>query len=173
MGPFPRITGFVQHDVNLLRWLVPRQRRIHMTNGGWGAKPARTSLVLDCRRIRAVAYAPPSDTGIKVRFGTSTSGSKSRTTRSIRLWPTAPRSVSSCGWNQIGDKAHYSEGYSGSAKTITGAPQIPHFIVALRRDLSGRSTPGTYIRRSAIVLTLEFSTARAKMASGSVATTQA
>ncbi len=63
---FPQITGFVQHDVTLLRLARP-QRRIH-DKRGWGRATDKSwsSIVVGYARLGVRPHS--SDTGIKVRF---------------------------------------------------------------------------------------------------------
>lgn len=67
-GPFPQITGFVQHDVNTAPVATFPPNVESLTKGAWGKSTTGSwsSIVIGYAQS---AYAPPSDTGVKTLFG--------------------------------------------------------------------------------------------------------
>lgn len=129
-GPFPQITGFVQHDVNTAAVGKFPANVESITNGAWGKATDKSwsSLVVGYAQS---AYAPPTDAGIKVRFGvdvrlqeqndsldpTLADGSKI----GVVVWD---------GAKEIGTLT--MRAIPEGAKTITELLRTPHFIVAHR-----------------------------------------
>lgn len=67
-GPFPQITGFVQHDVPTNPLATFPDSVESLTNGAWGKDPKMSwsSIVVGYAQS---AYVPPTDTGVRSRFG--------------------------------------------------------------------------------------------------------
>lgn len=67
-GPFPQITGFVQHDVPTNPLATFPDSVESLTNGAWGKDPKLpwSSIVVGYAQS---AYVPPTDTGVRSRFG--------------------------------------------------------------------------------------------------------
>lgn len=67
-GPFPQITGFVQHDVPTNPLATFPDSVESLTNGAWGKDTNRpwSSIVVGYAQS---AYVPPTDTGVRSRFG--------------------------------------------------------------------------------------------------------
>ena len=67
-GPFPQITGFVQHDVPTNPLATFPDNVESFTNGAWGKDPKLpwSSIVVGYAQS---AYVPPTDTGVRSRFG--------------------------------------------------------------------------------------------------------
>ena len=67
-GPFPQITGFVQHDIAALPVATFPPNVESLTNGAWGkdSKLPWSSIVVGYAQS---AYVPPTDTGVRSRFG--------------------------------------------------------------------------------------------------------
>lgn len=67
-GPFPQITGFVQHDVPTNPLATFPDSVESLTNGAWGKATDApwSSIVVGYAQS---AYVPPTDTGVRSRFG--------------------------------------------------------------------------------------------------------
>jgi hypothetical protein len=67
-GPFPQITGFVQHDIAALPVATFPPNVESLTNGAWGkdTKLSWSSIVVGYAQS---PYVPPTETGVKTLFG--------------------------------------------------------------------------------------------------------
>ena len=129
-GPFPQITGFVQHDIAALPVATFPPNVESLTNGAWGkdSKLSWSSIVVGYAQS---PYVPPTETGVKTLFGvdvqlqaetgtldpTLADGSGVRVT----VWDGARETPTStmCA-------------IPGGAKTIAELLSTPHFIVGHR-----------------------------------------
>lgn len=129
-GPFPQLTGFVQHDVktNPVATFPPNVESV--TNGSWGklTTDSWSSIVVGYAQS---AYVPPSETGVCARFGidvqlqeqtgtldpTFADGSGVRVT----VWDGARETPTST-----------MRAIPEGAKTIAELLSTPHFIVGHR-----------------------------------------
>ena len=129
-GPFPQITGFVQHDTATNPLATFPANVESVTNGSWGKADNNpwSSIVVGYAQS---AYTPPSNTGVCARFGvdvrlqeqndslnpTLADGSKI----GVVVWD---------GTREIGTLT--MRAIPEGAKTITELLRTPHFIVAHR-----------------------------------------
>jgi hypothetical protein len=162
-GPFPQITGFVQHDIAALPVATFPPNVESLTNGAWGkdSKLSWSSIVVGYAQS---PYVPPTETGVKTLFGvdvqlqaetgtldpTLADGSGVRVT----VWDGARETPTST-----------MRAIPGGAKTIAELLSTPHFIVGHRG--SSQSWPEhTEIGYTQAVdyhaHALEFSAARSK-----------
>lgn len=162
-GPFPQITGFVQHDIAALPVATFPPNVESLTNGAWGkdTKLSWSSIVVGYAQS---PYVPPTETGVKTLFGVDVQlqeqtgsldpsladGSGVRVT----VWDGARETPTST-----------MRAIPGGAKTIAELLSTPHFIVGHRG--SSQSWPEhTEIGYTQAVdyhaHALEFSAARSK-----------
>lgn len=162
-GPFPQITGFVQHDIAALPVATFPPNVESLTNGAWGkdSKLPWSSIVVGYAQS---PYVPPTETGVKTLFGVDVQlqeqtgsldpsladGSGVRVT----VWDGARETPTST-----------MRAIPGGAKTIAELLSTPHFIVGHRG--SSQSWPEhTEIGYTQAVdyhaHALEFSAARSK-----------
>lgn len=162
-GPFPQITGFVQHDIAALPVATFPPNVESLTNGAWGkdTKLSWSSIVVGYAQS---PYVPPTETGVKTLFGVDVQlqeqtgsldpsladGSGVRVT----VWDGARETPTST-----------MRAIPGGAKTIAELLSMPHFIVGHRG--SSQSWPEhTEIGYTQAVdyhaHALEFSAARSK-----------
>lgn len=162
-GPFPQITGFVQHDIAALPVATFPPNVESLTNGAWGkdTKLSWSSIVVGYAQS---PYVPPTETGVKTLFGIDVQlqeqtgsldpsladGSGVRVT----VWDGARETPTST-----------MRAIPGGAKTIAELLSTPHFIVGHRG--SSQSWPEhTEIGYTQAVdyhaHALEFSAARSK-----------
>lgn len=162
-GPFPQITGFVQHDIAALPVATFPPNVESLTNGAWGkdSKLSWSSIVVGYAQT---PYVPPTETGVKTLFGVDVQlqeqtgsldpsladGSGVRVT----VWDGARETPTST-----------MRAIPGGAKTISELLSTPHFIVGHRG--SSQSWPEhTEIGYTQAVdyhaHALEFSAARSK-----------
>lgn len=162
-GPFPQITGFVQHDIAALPVATFPPNVESLTNGAWGkdTKLSWSSIVVGYAQS---PYVPPTETGVKTLFGVDVQlqeqtgsldpsladGSGVRVT----VWDGAQETPTST-----------MRAIPGGAKTIAELLSTPHFIVGHRG--SSQSWPEhTEIGYTQAVdyhaHALEFSAARSK-----------
>ena len=162
-GPFPQITGFVQHDIAALPVATFPPNVESLTNGAWGkdSKLSWSSIVVGYAQS---PYVPPTETGVKNLFGVDVQlqeqtgsldpsladGSGVRVT----VWDGARETPTST-----------MRAIPGGAKTIAELLSTPHFIVGHRG--SSQSWPEhTEIGYTQAVdyhaHALEFSAARSK-----------
>lgn len=129
-GPFPQITGFVQHDIAALPVATFPPNVESLTNGAWGkdSKLSWSSIVVGYAQS---PYVPPTETGVKTLFGvdvqlqaetgtldpTLADGSGVRVT----VWDGARETPTST-----------MRAIPGGAKTIAELLSTPHFIVGHR-----------------------------------------
>ena len=129
-GPFPQVTGFVQHDAATNPVATFPSNVETLTNGAWGkaTNAPWSSIVIGYAQS---AYAPPNVPGVKSLFGvdvklqqptgsldpTLADGSKVR----VGVWDGARETTA-------GSMRAIPEG----AKTVTELIGTPHFIVAHR-----------------------------------------
>jgi len=129
-GPFPQLTGFVQHDVATNPVATFPENVESVTNGAWGkdTKMSWSSIVAGYAQS---PYVPPSETGVCALFGvdvrlqeqndsldpTLADGSKI----GVNIWDGA-RETPTVTMRAIPE----------GAKTITELLTIPHFIVGHR-----------------------------------------
>jgi hypothetical protein len=162
-GPFPQITGFVQHDIAALPVATFPPNVESLTNGAWGkdTKLSWSSIIVGYAQS---PYVPPTETGVKTLFGVDVQlqehtgsldpsladGSGVRVT----VWDGARETPTST-----------MRAIPGGAKTIAELLSTPHFIVGHRG--SSQSWPEhTEIGYTQAVdyhaHALEFSAARSK-----------
>lgn len=162
-GPFPQITGFVQHDIAALPVATFPPNVESLTNGAWGkdTKLSWSSIVVGYAQS---PYVPPTETGVKTLFGVDVQlqeqtgsldpsladGSGVRVT----VWDGARETPTST-----------MRAIPGGARTIAELLSTPHFIVGHRG--SSQSWPEhTEIGYTQAVdyhaHALEFSAARSK-----------
>lgn len=162
-GPFPQITGFVQHDIAALPVATFPPNVESLSNGAWGkdTKLSWSSIVVGYAQS---PYVPPTETGVKTLFGVDVQlqehtgsldpsladGSGVRVT----VWDGALETPTST-----------MRAIPGGAKTIAELLSTPHFIVGHRG--SSQSWPEhTEIGYTQAVdyhaHALEFSAARSK-----------
>ena len=162
-GPFPQITGFVQHDIAALPVATLPPNVESLTNGAWGkdTKLSWSSIVVGYAQS---PYVPPTETGVKTLFGVDVQlqeqtgsldpsladGSGVRVT----VWDGARETPTST-----------MRAIPGGARTIAELLSTPHFIVGHRG--SSQSWPEhTEIGYTQAVdyhaHALEFSAARSK-----------
>lgn len=129
-GPFPQLTGFVQHDVNTAPVATFPENVESVTNGAWGKSTTDpwSSIVVGYARS---PYVPPTETGVRALFGvdvrlreqndsldpTLADGSRI----GVNVWDGARETPTST-----------VRAIPEGAKTITELLTIPHFIVAHR-----------------------------------------
>ena len=129
-GPFPQITGFVQHDIAALPVATFPPNVESLTNGAWGkdTKLSWSSIVVGYAQS---PYVPPTETGVKTLFGVDVQlqeqtgsldpslgdGSGIRVT----VWDGARETPTST-----------MRAIPGGAKTIAELLSTPHFIVGHR-----------------------------------------
>lgn len=129
-GPFPQITGFVQHDIAALTVATFPPNVESLTNGAWGkdTKLSWSSIVVGYAQS---PYVPPTETGVKTLFGVDVQlqeqtgsldpsladGSGVRVT----VWDGARETPTST-----------MRAIPGGAKTIAELLSTPHFIVGHR-----------------------------------------
>lgn len=129
-GPFPQITGFVQHDIAALPVATFPPNVESLTNGAWGkdTKLSWSSIVVGYAQS---PYVPPTETGVKTLFGVDVQlqeqtgsldpsladGSGVRVT----VWDGARETPTST-----------MRAIPGGAKTIAELLSTPHFIVGHR-----------------------------------------
>lgn len=162
-GPFPQITGFVQHDIAALPVATFPPNVESLTNGAWG-KDTKLSWSSIAVGYAQSPYVPPTETGVKTLFGVDVQlqeqtgsldpsladGSGVRVT----VWDGARETPTST-----------MRAIPGGAKTIAELLSTPHFIVGHRG--SSQSWPEhTEIGYTQAVdyhaHALEFSAARSK-----------
>nr|FAA02955.1 MAG TPA: hypothetical protein [Siphovirus LN-2020-1] len=129
-GPFPQITGFVQHDIAALPVATFPPNVESLTNGSWGkdTNQSWSSIVVGYAQS---PYVPPTETGVKTLFGVDVQlqeqtgsldpsladGSGVRVT----VWDGARETPTST-----------MRAIPGGAKTIAELLSTPHFIVGHR-----------------------------------------
>lgn len=129
-GPFPQITGFVQHDVPTNPLATFPDSVESLTNGSWGKNPAQpwSSIIVGYAQS---PYVPPTDTGVRSRFGVDVQlqadtgsldpafadGSSARVT----VWDGGKETPTQT-----------MRAIPEGAKTIAGLLSTPHFIVGHR-----------------------------------------
>lgn len=129
-GPFPQITGFVQHDVNTNPVATFPPNVESLTNGAWGKSSTNpwSSIVIGYAQS---AYVPPSEVGVRSLFGvdvqlkelndsldpTLADGSRI----GVNIWD-GTREIPTLTMRAIPE----------GAKTIRELLAIPHFVVAHR-----------------------------------------
>ena len=129
-GPFPQITGFVQHDIAALPVATLPPNVESLSNGAWGkdTKLSWSSIVVGYAQS---PYVPPTETGVKTLFGVDVQlqeqtgsldpsladGSGVRVT----VWDGARETPTST-----------MRAIPGGAKTIAELLSTPHFIVGHR-----------------------------------------
>lgn len=162
-GPFPQITGFVQHDIAALPVATFPPNVESLTNGAWGkdTKLSWSSIVVGYAQS---PYVPPTETGVKTLFGVDVQLQEQ--TGSLDPSLADGSGVRVTVWDGAGETPTSTmRAIPGGAKTIAELLSTPHFIVGHRG--SSQSWPEhTEIGYTQAVdyhaHALEFSAARSK-----------
>ena len=162
-GPFPQITGFVQHDIAALPVATFPPNVESLTNGAWGkdTKLSWSSIVVGYAQS---PYVPPTETGVKTLFGVDVQLQEQ--TGSLDPTLADGSGVAVTVWDGTRENpTSTTRAIPEGAKTITELLAIPHFIVGHRG--SSQSWPEhTEIGYTQAVdyhaHALEFSAARSK-----------
>lgn len=162
-GPFPQITGFVQHDVKTAPVGKFPANVESITNGAWGkaTDESWSSLVVGYAQS---AYTPPTDAGIKVRFGVDVQLHE----QNNWLDPTLAdgSKVKVVVWDGVRENPTLTmRAIPEGAKTVTELLTTPHFIVAHRGGSSSWPEHTKVAYTQAVdyhAHALEFSSARSK-----------
>lgn len=162
-GPFPQITGFVQHDIAALPVATFPPNVESLTNGAWGkdTKLSWSSIVVGYAQS---PYVPPTETGVKTLFGVDVQLQAETGTLDPTLADGSGVRVTV--WDGVRETPTSTmRAIPGGAKTIAELLSTPHFIVGHRG--SSQSWPEhTEIGYTQAVdyhaHALEFSAARSK-----------
>lgn len=162
-GPFPQITGFVQHDIAALPVATFPPNVESLTNGAWGkdTKLSWSSIVVGYAQS---PYVPPTETGVKTLFGVDVQLQEQ--TGSLDPSLADGSGVRVTVWDgALETPTSTMRAIPGGAKTIAELLSTPHFIVGHRG--SSQSWPEhTEIGYTQAVdyhaHALEFSAARSK-----------
>ena len=162
-GPFPQITGFVQHDIAALPVATFPPNVESLTNGAWGkdTKLSWSSIVVGYAQS---PYVPPTETGVKTLFGVDVQLQAETGTLDPTLADGSGVRVTV--WDGVRETpTSMMRAIPGGAKTIAELLSTPHFIVGHRG--SSQSWPEhTEIGYTQAVdyhaHALEFSAARSK-----------
>lgn len=162
-GPFPQITGFVQHDIAALPVATFPPNVESLTNGAWGkdTKVSWSSIVVGYAQS---PYVPPTETGVKTLFGVDVQLQEQ--TGSLDPSLADGSGVRVTVWDGARENPTSTmRAIPGGAKTIAELLSTPHFIVGHRG--SSQSWPEhTEIGYTQAVdyhaHALEFSAARSK-----------
>lgn len=162
-GPFPQITGFVQHDIAALPVATFPPNVESLTNGAWGkdTKLSWSSIVVGYAQS---PYVPPTETGVKTLFGVDVQLQEQ--TGSLDPSLADGSGVRVTVWDGARETPTSTiRAIPGGAKTIAELLSTPHFIVGHRG--SSQSWPEhTEIGYTQAVdyhaHALEFSAARSK-----------
>ena len=162
-GPFPQITGFVQHDIAALPVATFPPNVESLTNGAWGkdTKLSWSSIVVGYAQS---PYVPPTETGVKTLFGVDVQLQEQ--TGSLDPSLADGSGVRVAVWDGARETPTSTmRAIPGGAKTIAELLSTPHFIVGHRG--SSQSWPEhTEIGYTQAVdyhaHALEFSAARSK-----------
>ena len=129
-GPFPQITGFVQHDIAALPVATFPPNVESLTNGAWGkdTKLSWSSIVVGYAQS---PYVPPTETGVKTLFcvdvqlqeqtGSLDPSLADGSGVRVTVWDGARETPTST-----------MRAIPGGAKTIAELLSTPHFIVGHR-----------------------------------------
>lgn len=129
-GPFPQLTGFVQHDVNTNPLATFSANVESVTNGGWGKSSTDpwSSIVVGYAQS---AYVSPTDKGVCARFGVDVQLHEQNNLLDPTLADGSRVSVAI--WDGVRENpTSTTRAIPEGAETITELLTIPHFIVAHR-----------------------------------------
>lgn len=129
-GPFPQLTGFVQHDTATNSLATFPANIESITNGAWGKADNNpwSSIVVGYAQS---AYTPPSNTGVCARFGVDVRLKE----QNDSLDPTLAdgSKIGVVVWDGVRENPTLTmRAVPEGAKTITELLRTPHFIVAHR-----------------------------------------
>lgn len=129
-GPFPQITGFVQHDVNTAPVATFPPNVESLTNGAWGKSSTDpwSSIVVGYAQS---AYVPPSEVGVRSLFGVDVQLKEQNGSLDPTLADGSRIGVNI--WDGVRETPTLTMlAIPEGAKTIRELLAIPHFIVAHR-----------------------------------------
>jgi len=129
-GPFPQITGFVQHDVNTNPVATFPPNVESLTNGAWGKSSTDpwSSIVVGYAQS---AYVPPSEVGVRSLFGVDVQLKEQNDSLDPTLADGSRIGVNI--WDGTQETPTLTMlAIPEGAKTIRELLAIPHFIVAHR-----------------------------------------
>ena len=129
-GPFPQITGFVQHDIAALPVATFPPNVESLTNGAWGkdTKLSWSSIVVGYAQS---PYVPPAETGVKTLFGVDVQLQAETGTLDPTLADGSGVRVTV--WDGVRETPTSTmRAIPGGAKTIAELLSTPHFIVGHR-----------------------------------------
>lgn len=129
-GPFPQITGFVQHDVNTNPVATFPPNVESLTNGAWGKSSTDpwSSIVVGYAQS---AYVPPSEVGVRSLFGVDVQLKEQNNSLDPTLADGSRIGVNI--WDGTRETPTLTMlAIPEGAKTIRELLAIPHFIVAHR-----------------------------------------
>lgn len=129
-GPFPQITGFVQHDVNTNPVATFPPNVESLTNGAWGKSSTDpwSSIVIGYAQS---AYVPPNEVGVRSLFGVDVQLKEQNDSLDPTLADGSRIGVNI--WDGTRETATLTMlAIPEGAKTIRELLAIPHFIVAHR-----------------------------------------
>ena len=129
-GPFPQLTGFVQHDVATNPVATFPENVESVTNGAWGkdTKMSWSSIVVGYARS---PYVPPSETGVCALFGVDVRLKEQNDSLDPTLADGSKIGVNV--WDGARETPTVTmRALPEGAKTISELLTIPHFIVGHR-----------------------------------------